>query len=205
MHRRHTALATAAIVAACAFAGAIAQPGRTGQENPRQPAEEIGSLIPPLEHRVNDRQRVQQLVNDLYAAISGPPGERDWDAFRELFAEGAILVGIDRVADPDAVRRMTVDEYVAHADPILRQRAFFETDAGTEVRLYGGIAHAWSEYETREQLERAPISRGVNSIQCIKEPGTATWKIVTVVWDSEADDNPTPPRRPRPQDIRSDG
>jgi hypothetical protein len=137
---------------------------------------------------------IDAILAAVYDVISGPPGERDWDRMRTLFAPGARLI----VAVPDSAggaeaRVRTLEEYVAGNAPFFRENGFFEREISRRTESFGHVAHVFSTYESRRDAgDPEPFARGINSIQLLRDGGR--WWIVTIYWDSERPGNPIPGR-----------
>jgi len=133
------------------------------------------------------------IIAALYDVISGPAGEkRDWDRFRSLFMEEARLIptGMTRDGRPSH-RVLTVEGYISAAAPRLEESGFFEREISRKSDRFGSIAHVFSTYDSkRNQNDEQPFARGINSIQLYFD-GTRWW-IITIMWDSERNDNPIP-------------
>lgn len=127
---------------------------------------------------------VGEVMKALYASISGPPGPRDFERLRSLFAPGAELVrtvegeGGVRVRD-----RMPVATFIDRAGRQLEQSGFFEVEIARKVDVFGSIAHVWSTYEARRDPGAEPFARGINSVQLFF--GEHGWRITSLVWDDE--------------------
>jgi hypothetical protein len=124
-------------------------------------------------------------VQAVYATISGPAGPRDWARFRSLFAEGGRLIAVRATTSV-----MTPDEYIQRASPNMEKNGFFETAVAQRIETFGNIAHVFSTYESRHAPGEKPYARGINSFQLVRQDGA--WKVMTILWDSERDDNPIP-------------
>ncbi|MBN8741539.1 MAG: hypothetical protein BGP24_19430 [Lysobacterales bacterium 69-70] len=135
-----------------------------------------------------DAQRIDTLVQAVYACISGAAGApRDWDRFRALHRPDAR--SLRTVIDADGTPRaesFSVEEYIANVTPFFAQNAFFEIETGQRVERFGQVAHVWSRYEARVAPD-APdlLKRGANSIQLFHDG--ARWWIASTVWDNERD------------------
>ena len=132
------------------------------------------------------------IITALYAAISGPAGQkRDWERFRPLFIPDARLIVArpPRPEGPQPARVMTVEQYIAGSGAL--ENGFFEREISHISEAFGGVTHRFSTYESRRRADDpAPFTRGINSIQLLND-GTRWW-IVTVFWDSERPNNPIP-------------
>ncbi len=80
---------------------------------------------------------------------------------------------------------LSADDYAQRAGPGLQQSGFFEVELNRVTEQYGNIAHLFSTYESRRTADKAetPFSRGINSIQALKDGNR--WWIVSVFWDAE--------------------
>ena len=168
------------IAALALVAGAWAAPVG-GQETPA----EAGEANPA------DVGTVDGIIEALYASISGPAGERDWDRFRSLFLPGAILMNaFPRPDTLPAPRPVSPAGYQELAAPYFRDNAFYEVEsARTELR-FGTVLTAWSTYESRHDPAGEPFARGINSITLIRHADR--WWVASILWDSERPDNPIP-------------
>ncbi len=185
MHARTLAIPLAVLATTLT----LAQPGTTSPEIPRQAPIE---LIPPDANQ--DIAAIQSRIDALYAVISGPAGDRDWDRFKSLFADNARLSQIFHRPAAAGLMTMTPDEFAQRSAEYLKTNAFYETELASRIDHYAGITHAWSTYESRRDPAAEPFTRGINSIQLVKPPGQTQWKILAVTWDSEASGIPIPVR-----------
>jgi hypothetical protein len=134
-----------------------------------------------------DTDSIDSVIKAVYEVISGPAGTpRDWVRFKALFADGARLIPV-RAAGPAV---STPDEYAERAKPIFEKAGFYETELARKLETFGNIAHAFSTYESRRAPGEKPFARGINSFQLVKVGDT--WKVMTILWDSERPDNPIP-------------
>ena len=134
-----------------------------------------------------DTDSIDSVIKAVYEVISGPAGTpRDWVRFKALFADGARLIPV-RAAGPAV---STPDEYAERAKPIFEKAGFYETELARKLETFGNMAHAFSTYESRHAPSEKPFARGINSFQLVKVGDT--WKVMTILWDSERPDNPIP-------------
>jgi hypothetical protein len=139
--------------------------------------------------RTEDVKSIEAIIGAVYDVISGPAGERDWDRLRSLFVPEARLIPCFQVpkqeAKPaNAVRVLTIEEYIKRAETSFKANGFFEREIARRVERFGAIAHVFSTYESRHAANDAqPFTRGINSIQLFFD-GTRWWT-VTIFWDSE--------------------
>jgi len=144
-----------------------------------------------------DGDSIDSLVHAVYDVISGPAGPRDWDRFRKLFAEGARLIPMRKnAAGETAPVALTPEQFIERVSANTAKQGFFEHEIGRRVDSFGDIAHVFSTYESRRAPEEKPFTRGINSFQLVRSGGS--WRVVTILWDSERDGNPIPERYLKP-------
>jgi hypothetical protein len=138
-----------------------------------------------------DVDTIDHVLVALYAVISGPPGERDWNRFRSLFLPGAHLTSTGKSADGTIrVHPNTVDDYVTRGGAYFLKNGFFESPIHSRIETFGNIAQVFSSYESRHNAGEAPFARGINSLQLLNDG--KRWWIVGILWDEERPDNPLP-------------
>jgi hypothetical protein len=140
-----------------------------------------------------DVASIDAIVTALYDTISGPSGkERDWNRFRSLFIPSARMIPTGlRPNGESGVRVLSIENYIASAEPYLIQNGFFEREIARRVNRFGNVAQVFSTYDSRHKADDPePFSRGINSIQLLFERGR--WWVVTIFWDAERADNPIP-------------
>ncbi len=138
-----------------------------------------------------DVDTIDHVLVALYAVISGPPGERDWNRFRSLFLPGAHLTSTGKSADGSIrVHPNTVEDYVTRGGAYFLKNGFFESPIHSRNETFGNIAQAFSSYESRHAASEAPFARGINSLQLLNDG--SRWWIVGILWDEERPDNPLP-------------
>ncbi|MCG8322832.1 MAG: hypothetical protein MI921_25245 [Cytophagales bacterium] len=140
-----------------------------------------------------DVSSLDNIVNALYASISGEKGEpRDWDKFRKLFVEEARLIptGIDSSGNI-RLGTWTPEQYVQNANDWLVQNGFHENEIHRVTETFGNLTHIFSTYESRHSRhDEKPFSRGINSIQLLNDG--KRWWVVNIYWLSENEKNPIP-------------
>jgi hypothetical protein len=144
-----------------------------------------------IKPRPEDVSSPDAIIKAMYETISGPAGHRNWYRERSLYLEGARLIPIgNRVHKDSELRIMSIDEWIEDAEEFLVENDFYESEIQRQMYCFGNLVQAFSTYEARNNLEGAPIARGINSIQLLKKDDR--WWIVTVMWDNESKDNPIP-------------
>jgi hypothetical protein len=132
-----------------------------------------------------DFTRIADVLEALYATLSGPAGERDWDARHQFFHPDAKLIrtGVDENG-VSWLKIMTLEEYREDVAFIFKRIPFFEIETERRVEQFGNIAHAWSIYEERRDPSASVERRGINSIQLFRDQDRR-WRIMSIIWDNE--------------------
>ncbi|GJL96603.1 MAG: hypothetical protein DHS20C06_04200 [Hyphobacterium sp.] len=137
---------------------------------------------------MSDESEIREVVCAIYAMISGPAGPRDWSRHADYFHPECrqIRTGMGEDGKPWATM-LSPDEYRENVTAFFNDSAFYEIELACEVLVFGNMAHAWSSYEARTDLDSAkPERRGINSIQFYKDH-TGKWRIISMIWDNERD------------------
>lgn len=169
------------LLVALATAAVIAVPGPTRAQGavtgPAADTAAVGSL--------------DGIISALYASVSGPAGERDWDRVRSLLLPGAILMNAGpRPEGRPPPEPRSFEGYREQVAPYFREAPYFEVEVARTTHRYGAVAQVWSTYETRREAEGEPFARGINSIVAVHHGGR--WYIASVIWDAERPDDPIP-------------
>ncbi len=135
------------------------------------------------------------LIEALYDMVSfGPGPEPDWEMFRAVFLEEAVLVFSPRGSQP--MRVMDVDAFIRDWEEFFREAGlestgFTETIGGMAVRSFGSIAHAFVIFEPRLGPPQSPMrGRGLDSIELVHDG--ERWWIAAITTDFESPDDPIP-------------
>jgi hypothetical protein len=140
--------------------------------------------VPADTVRPGDVDTLPHIMTAVYDVISGPPGDRDWNRLRSLFAPGARLTPIH--ADKDGtvmLQPLSVDGFVEHAKTYFEKQGFYEKAAANRVEQWDHIAHVWSTYESRHAQGEKPFQRGINSFQLFNDG--KRWWVVSIYWEGE--------------------
>jgi hypothetical protein len=135
------------------------------------------------------------LIRALYDMVSFDAGpEPDWEIFRDVFLEDALIVFSPRSERP--MRPMSVDGFIQDwkdffRDAELTDKGFYETIAALEVTEFGGLAHAFVIFEPRVGKE-APARqvRGLDSIELAFDG--KRWWVAAITTDFEGPDQTIP-------------
>jgi hypothetical protein len=152
------------------------------------PATPSASPIPAA--NPSDVKSIDSILTALYAVISGPAGDRDYNRLRSLFAKDARLTSVKKEAADHPARLLTVDEYINLAGSYFKTHAFYEQAIVNKVDRFGNMAKVFSSYESRNAPNEKPFARGINSIQLFYEQNR--WYVLSILWDEESPTNPLP-------------
>lgn len=127
----------------------------------------------------------RDLTARIYAALSGPPGPRDYSAIRALYRDDARLIRTGIGADGRPfVRAMTLDEHEKDVSALLADTAFEEVEIAHRAERFGQVAQVRSVYRFRYgEGDGAREGRGVNYLTLVEEGGR--WQVASIVWDNE--------------------
>ena len=139
----------------------------------------------------SDLKLIDNLTAELYKTIcfevgGHPPVEK----LKDLFIPTANIIRNDG-ASPEI---MTVDSFIKSFKERIEDgtiQSFYEGELKHTTEIFGTIAHRFSTYETKFDLDNPePFSIGINSIQFIKIG--KNWKISGIVWNNQTDTNKIP-------------
>jgi hypothetical protein len=138
----------------------------------------------------SDVKSIDSILTALYAVISGPAGDRDWNRFRSLFAKNALLTPVTNEPSDHPARPLSPDGYINLAGDYFKTHAFYEKPIVNRVDRFGNIAQVFSSYESRNAPNEKPFARGINSIQLFYDQNR--WYVLSILWDEESSGNPLP-------------
>ncbi|MEO7935679.1 MAG: hypothetical protein ABIR27_05430 [Dokdonella sp.] len=133
-----------------------------------------------------DPARIGDIVDAMYAMVSGPAGPRDWSLQDVVFHSEArqMRTGVD-ASDKAWIKIMAPADYIADTAAFFASHDFFEIEVSRRVEEFGNIAHVWSIYEARRSEDDIePERRGINSIQLFRN-AHGHWQITSMIWDNE--------------------
>ena len=133
------------------------------------------------------------IVAAVYDVISGPPGDRDWNRFRSLFAPEGRLIPIRKKQDGSFTHQvMAVDDYVKGAGDYFKKEGFFEREIARKSDTFGQLTVIFTTYASRHtaDMNEKPFARGINSMTFYNDG--KRWWCLSIIWDSERPDNPIP-------------
>ena len=133
-----------------------------------------------------DEGQIGAVIDEMYAMISGPAGQRDWSRQANCFLPDArqVRTWVDEQGRPQRLG-MSLDEYQANTTPFFAENDFYEVETSRRIDRFGNMAHVWSGYEARRSPDDSDVERrGINSIQLFKDADHG-WRIIHMIWDNE--------------------
>jgi len=143
-----------------------------------------------------ERLVIESTLNELYRAFCfDAGGEADWDAMRALFVEGAVFVA--PFACDQTPTGVGADEFLADfrrytASDAVRSTGLHERILNARVDVFGGVAHAFVAFEGFVPGTGEFRSRGLDSIQLLRDRGR--WRVVSFTTQYASDASPLPAR-----------
>jgi hypothetical protein len=140
-----------------------------------------------------DMTAIDETTQALYESISFREGDQPRvDRLRDLFIPEGKL--INNNGDDPVV--MSVDDFIqAYQDQITQGqvRSFLERELCHRTEVFGKVAHRFSTYETRFDLDAdEPFSVGINTIQLVQVGGA--WRVSSIAWNDQTGDRKIPDR-----------
>ncbi|WP_160144111.1 hypothetical protein [Chryseolinea soli] len=133
------------------------------------------------------------LILCLHKVLSGPAGARNWELYRSLFHEKAILgvVRIDAQGHP-SYSSSTPEEYIKRTDEFFRTNDFYVEETHRITERFGDIMSLFSTYKFRAGggVKAQQNGKGINSFQLIHDAGR--WWIISIQYTNERADLPMP-------------
>lgn len=144
-----------------------------------------------------DVETIDAIIRSMYECITfSPPGLPNFDRLRTLCHMNARFVPPHNSRN-ESISVFHTEEFIARSRSYIEEtefkhKGFHEQEISRRTEVFGNIAHILSAYESRHRkTDPSPISRGLNSVQLIKDNGR--WWILNVAWDAESPRNPIPP------------
>ncbi len=139
---------------------------------------------------------VDGIIHALYDVISGPVGqERDWAAFRNLFAENAhMYIAVPDKDSGSILKSITPEEYADRNQTRLSDIGFTENELYRITNTYGAGTQVFSTYESHYTDKNGveDITKGINNIQLFFDGDR--YFIVSIFWDANAKNIEVPER-----------
>ena len=168
---------------------ALSLPAAAQQPPPALTPSPVASTAPAAAEA--DVASIDAIVKALYTTISGPAGQpRDWNRLRSLFLPEARMMPVGKRPTGEVRMRMLgVNDYIATSASLIEKNGFDERELARREERFGNIAHVFSTYEARTQLEPIHL-RGINTLQLMFDG--KRWWIVSLMWQAESADMPLP-------------
>ncbi|HEY5750076.1 MAG TPA: hypothetical protein VIU12_28620 [Chryseolinea sp.] len=135
------------------------------------------------------------LIHCLHKVLSGPAGARNWELYKSLFHEKAIL-GVVRtdVQGHQSYSSSTPEEYTKRNDEFFRTHEFYVEETHRITERFGDIMSLFSTYQFRVggggNVQGQQSGMGINSFQLIHDAGR--WWIISIQYTNERPDLPVP-------------
>ena len=130
----------------------------------------------------SDHDQISAIIHAIYAAISGPAGQRDWAKHSRHFAPEARSFVLHRSAEGDELKAYSQEEYASSRDEFFRTHSFWEIETRCDIRVDGPLATAASYYDSFWDRSQPPFESGLNTIQLVRLDGE--WKIASIMWEA---------------------
>jgi hypothetical protein len=124
----------------------------------------------------------EKVVQELYRLVTIEPGSKgEWDKVRALFLKEAVVIlrtGFNQKSIFDL--EGFINDFTTFIENYkIVETGFTETIIRMNSTSFGEIAHVLVLYEAHIPGSQRPPSRGIDSIQLIKQGGT--WKVASIV------------------------
>jgi hypothetical protein len=143
-----------------------------------------------------DLGTVDGIIHSLYDVISGPVGQdRDWNQFRNLFAEDArMYIAVPDKDSGSVLKTITPEEYAQRNQTRLADEGFSEEELYRITNTYGAGTQVFSTYESHftNKNGEEEITKGINNIQLYFDG--ERYFIVSIFWDANAKNIQVPER-----------
>jgi hypothetical protein len=143
-----------------------------------------------------DLSTVNGLIHSLYDVISGPVGQdRDWNSFRNLFAEDArMYIAVPDKDSGSVLKSITPEDYAERNKTRMSDIGFNEEELYRITNTYGAGTQIFSTYESHftNKNGEEEITKGINNIQLYFDG--QRYFIVSIFWDANAKNIEVPDR-----------
>ncbi len=133
-----------------------------------------------------DVESIESIIASAYEAIARAPGENfDWERFRSLFIEEAILIPNTEQSNGE-FRVLSVQGFVDWVDSVTtigdeNDLGFAEEGYHNKIDRYGDVANVMSSYQKHYWGQDQILGRGINSFQLVWN--NDRWWIAGIAWD----------------------
>lgn len=131
-------------------------------------------------HAQTSKKEAIQATQDILDIISGEKGEdRDWDLFRNQFANNASISLVRRDSSGNnETLTLSLEQFIMIGQKVYDQHYFHEEALQNKVMMYNGIAQVFQTYKADNKKD--PVQEGVNAYQLVFEEGE--WKVLNLLW-----------------------
>lgn len=140
------------------------------------------------EPHADDWASPRSVVHALHETISAGPGEqRDWDRFRDLFLDGAMISMAIKSPQASGIVAATTEELIEQTEANYAATGFHEIALIVDVTQFGAMALVTNSFEIKLRRDDAePLMRGLNHLQLLNDG--ERWWIVSNVSTVESSD-----------------
>lgn len=130
----------------------------------------------------------QSIVQALHDVVSADAGQaRDWDRFRELFLDGAMISMAVKSPHMPGLMVATPEELIQQTEANYAATGFHEIPLIYEVKEFGAMALVTNSFEIRlRRDDEDPMMRGLNHFQLLHDG--ERWWIVSNISTVETGD-----------------
>lgn len=144
----------------------------------------------------SDVVALRATLDELYRAFCfDAGGQADWNAMVQLFAEGAAFVA--PVVEGRAPKAVGTEQFLHEfkeyvASDAVRSTGLHERILNVRLDVYGCIAHAFVAFEGFEPGSARILTRGLDSLQLVRDG--EHWKVASFTTQYESEKDPFPGR-----------
>jgi hypothetical protein len=130
-----------------------------------------------------DVETIDGFVAAIYDIISGDAGvPRDWERFRSLCHPASRLMPVTPRAEGGVTfESMSIDEYVASREVILRRESYYEREIARRADYFGHMASVVTLSESARTPDAPAYRRSVNLLHLLHDGHR--WWLVSLMWD----------------------
>jgi len=140
------------------------------------------------ESHADDWASPRSIVHALHETISAGPGEqRDWDRYRDLFLDGAMISMAIKSPRAPGIMAATTEELIEQTEANYGSTGFHEIPLIVDVAEFGALAVVTNSFEVKLRRDDAePLMRGLNHFQLLNDG--ERWWIVSNISTVESGD-----------------
>ena len=133
------------------------------------------------EPHAEDWASPRAIIHALHDTVSADPGEdRDWDRYRDLFIDGAMLSMAVKSERMPGIMTATSEALIEQTETNYASTGFHEIPLVLKVANYGAMAVVTNSFEVKLRRDDAePLMRGLNHSQLLHD-GERWWIVSNV-------------------------